>query len=224
MHILRHKSLLAVAAALALAGCAADMQEARFVNHGERPMLTPEQRYPIEVVSGRMKLSVAVVSGALSAGEESAVRRYADAALEQGAPITISHPATVKGEVLAARIARLLQERGVAAARIRYRAVRGASAVTLSMRRKIAVTKRCGNRDKPYFGVLNSNRAHADFGCASQHNLAAMVANPEDFERPRPTTPAGAEHRVKGLERYYQKTSVTSGKGEHDQVSVKEAQ
>lgn len=224
MHIRHHKSLLAIAAALALAGCAGDMKEARFVNYGERPMLTPEQRFPIEVVSGRMKLSIAVVSGALSASEEMAVRRYADAALEQAAPVTIGHPASTKGEVLAARIARLLQDQGVAAARIRYRAVRGASAVTLSMRRKIAVTKRCGNRDKPYIGVLNSNRAHADFGCASQHNLAAMVANPEDFERPRATTPADAEHRVKGVDRYYKKTNVTSGKGEHDQVSVKEAQ
>ncbi len=34
-----------------------------------------------------------------------------------------------------------------------------------------------------------------NFGCATQHNIAAVVANPEDFETPRTATPADAMRR-----------------------------
>jgi pilus assembly protein CpaD len=52
------------------------------------------------------------------------------------------------------------------------------------------------NRD--YF----ENRPYANFGCANQRNLAAMVDNPSDLVQPRPETPAYSGRRMTVLEKY----------------------
>ena len=39
------------------------------------------------------------------------------------------------------------------------------------------------------------NTPYWNFGCAQQHNLAMMVANPNDLLRPRTMIPASSEHR-----------------------------
>jgi pilus assembly protein CpaD len=52
------------------------------------------------------------------------------------------------------------------------------------------------NRD--YF----ENQPSWNFGCATQRNLAAMVANPTDLVQPQPETPAYTMRRTKALEKY----------------------
>lgn len=49
-----------------------------------------------------------------------------------------------------------------------------------------------------------SNRPYHNLGCASQRNLAAMVANPSDLVQPRPETPVYAARRTFGLDKYRQ--------------------
>jgi pilus assembly protein CpaD len=51
-------------------------------------------------------------------------------------------------------------------------------------------------------GHGSENLAYENFGCASQQNLAAMVADPEDFIRPRPETPADASRRATVMGKY----------------------
>jgi pilus assembly protein CpaD len=48
------------------------------------------------------------------------------------------------------------------------------------------------------------NRQYWNFGCASQHNLAIMVENPEDLVQPRAETPAYTMRRTKVVEKYRQ--------------------
>ncbi|MGH6726702.1 MAG: CpaD family pilus assembly protein [Pseudolabrys sp.] len=48
----------------------------------------------------------------------------------------------------------------------------------------------------------NENRPYWNFGCASQHNLAAMVDNPADLVQPRGETPAYAPRRSVAIEKY----------------------
>lgn len=55
------------------------------------------------------------------------------------------------------------------------------------------------------------NRNYENFGCATQANLAAMVANPLDLKYPRGTTPPDAERRSTVLERYRRGEAYTSG-------------
>lgn len=46
------------------------------------------------------------------------------------------------------------------------------------------------------------NRHYANFGCASQNNLAAQVANPADLIGPRKQTTIDAENRGAAIDRY----------------------
>jgi len=63
-----------------------------------------------------------------------------------------------------------------------------------------------------------SNMAPPNFGCATQHNIAAMVANPRDFLAPSELGPRDAARRATVLEKYRKgeatpaaKTSEQSG-------------
>jgi pilus assembly protein CpaD len=46
------------------------------------------------------------------------------------------------------------------------------------------------------------NTQYFNFGCASQHNLAAMVENPEDLVQPRSETPAYTMRRTQVVDKY----------------------
>jgi pilus assembly protein CpaD len=46
------------------------------------------------------------------------------------------------------------------------------------------------------------NKQYWNFGCASQHNLAAMVENPQDLVQPRSETPAYTMRRTQVVEKY----------------------
>lgn len=48
----------------------------------------------------------------------------------------------------------------------------------------------------------NLNRPYWNFGCATQRNLAAMVANPTDLVQPRGETPAYTPRRTVVLDKY----------------------
>jgi pilus assembly protein CpaD len=48
----------------------------------------------------------------------------------------------------------------------------------------------------------SENRSYYNFGCAYQHNMAAMIDNPSDLVQPRPETPAYTARRTAGFEKY----------------------
>lgn len=52
--------------------------------------------------------------------------------------------------------------------------------------------------------VYNQNRPYWNFGCATQHNLAAMVDNPADIVQPRGAAPAYAARRSVAIHKYGQ--------------------
>jgi pilus assembly protein CpaD len=67
----------------------------------------------------------------------------------------------------------------------------------------------------------SENQPPWNYGCATQRNLAAMVANPADLVQPRAETPAYTMRRTTVMERYragastgttYQNSTVTSGR------------
>ncbi len=57
-----------------------------------------------------------------------------------------------------------------------------------------ASTGPCGQWPKDLLDTMD-NKHYANFGCASQNNLAAQVANPADLLGPRATSPIDAERR-----------------------------
>lgn len=67
----------------------------------------------------------------------------------------------------------------------------------------------------------NENQPQWNYGCATQRNLAAMVADPADLVQPRAETPVYTMRRTTVMERYragqatgttYQNSTITSGR------------
>ena len=72
----------------------------------------------------------------------------------------------------------------------------------------------CGMWPKDIGPSVNSeyyeNKQYWNFGCASQHNLAAMVDNPQDLVQPRSETPAYTMRRTQVVEKYRQGQSTAT--------------
>ncbi|MFN7104240.1 MAG: CpaD family pilus assembly protein [Pseudorhizobium sp.] len=69
----------------------------------------------------------------------------------------------------------------------------------------VAITAQAGPCGEwPADMTLNTveNKNYYNFGCASQSNLAAQIANPNDLLGPRRMTPADVEQRGQAIERY----------------------
>lgn len=66
--------------------------------------------------------------------------------------------------------------------------------VRLSYFAMTASTNQCGQWPKDVLDTAD-NKHYANFGCASQNNLAAQIANPADLLGPRATSPIDAERR-----------------------------
>src|SRR5258708_31949418 len=74
-------------------------------------------------------------------------------------------------------------------------------AVTVSYERYEVQLPTCGDWSKslsfdPY------NEVHPNFGCATQHNIGAMAADPADLIRKRESDPADAQNSNRVIERY----------------------
>ncbi|WP_024516439.1 CpaD family pilus assembly protein [Bradyrhizobium sp. Tv2a-2] len=56
----------------------------------------------------------------------------------------------------------------------------------------------------------NDNKPYYNFGCATQHNMAAMIDNPADLEQPRAETPVYTMRRSEGFDKYRKGQSTTT--------------
>ncbi len=65
-----------------------------------------------------------------------------------------------------------------------------------------AQTSACGEWPADLTLNTTENQNYYNFGCASQRNLAAQIANPNDLLGPRRMTPPDAEQRGQAMERY----------------------
>ena len=64
-----------------------------------------------------------------------------------------------------------------------------------------AMTDQCGQWPEDLMMNSMANKNWHNFGCASQNNLAAQIANPNDLFTPRGETPIDAERRCAGHQR-----------------------
>ena len=75
------------------------------------------------------------------------------------------------------------------------------ASLRVSYLRVKAVTPRCGVWPEESPNDFQNSQLH-NYGCASQQNLAAMVANPADLVRPQPMGPASGARRAKVITDY----------------------
>jgi pilus assembly protein CpaD len=107
---------------------------------------------------------------------------------------------------IAVQIEDVLRSAGVPSSAIDYRVYHAASdernaPVRIAFSRIAAHTAPCLPWEDQV-SVNKENRNYFGFGCATQQNLAGMVANPLDLLYPRGMTPADAARRADVLEKY----------------------
>lgn len=206
-------ALLLGIVSLAMAGCQTD----RIVT-GTVP-LDYRDRHPIQINEGTRTAQMFIGSGrtgltpeqrALAGGFASQWRRYASGAM------TIELPAGVSNEVSSSRTLRelrsLLSASGVPPRAIQIVVYQPSSPSNIAPIRLSfpAVSAQVANRchaGQDDLGVTPSfegwqNYPMRNFGCATQHNLAASVANPEDLVQPRAEQPSYAARRRAVMEKY----------------------
>lgn len=190
-------SLMTVCAGFLLAGCQYDP----ILEDNYQPASVSE-RYPIRVQKAPVKTGIRAPSGSLSDEQKNAVVNFAtEAKRAASSRVGLKFPSGSRAaREVAQTIGSILTQQGIPASMIAMGSYPGGSAqpILLSFERKVAVTKECGDWSEN-LGSTYSNEPYPNFGCSIQHNIAAIVASPEDFERPRATGPVLAGNRTEAM-------------------------
>lgn len=171
-------------------------------------------RHPIVVGEAEKAIDIPIAAGdqGLTRGQSEVIAGFASNYLSSSKGIIriVTPQGSINSGAAAAAagdIRRLLVRMGVPKNRILHTGyeARGygyAAPVRLSY---VAITAQVGPCGEwPADLTLNTveNKNYHNFGCASQRNLAAQMANPNDLLGPRRMTPADAEQRGQAIERY----------------------
>lgn len=196
---------------LCLAGTALSGCNSASVTDEFHPRLTdPARRHPILMLAETATLDLS--SHSTDKGSEARayvettrfVRNYR---YEGRGPLQIAVPRNSGGHV-ARRVqnVRLVAYRnGVPSERIRVVSKPGGhGTVTLSYDRIAAVGPTCGDWSEDVTRN-KQNLPYANFGCATQRNLAAMAANPMDLMYPAAETPRAGDTRAADQKNFQQK-------------------
>jgi pilus assembly protein CpaD len=198
------------AIAMISAGCSStgtsDVDPADFDYRLRHPIVISEEPEVLD-------MPVGMKGPAISREIETAVRDYVGEYRADGTgSITIQVPTGSANEFAAASTGRAIHyalvRAGVPRGHIQvapYEVGDHAKLATLrlSYLRVKAVVPQCGIWPKDAQGNYRNTQYH-NLGCAQQQNLAAMVANPADFLRPRPMSPADGRRRADTINKYRQ--------------------
>ena len=220
------RPLFAAAALLALAGCGG-------FNGREEAYYTPENMHPITVSKdvATLKLDAAMDLGYLNGRQKMQVAAFARAYTERGhGPIVVSVPDRSLNKGAASDflndVSRALADEGVTDDRVVYKpyqvaADKTSAPVVMTFNRYVAQASPCGDWSMNYsYNPKNLNPPN--FGCATQNNLAAVIADPADLVHPRTMDPADAERRSVVLDKYRKGESTAAQRADSDSASVSE--
>jgi pilus assembly protein CpaD len=197
----------AALAAFALAACANPV-------NGPEDALSVQDRFPIAVEPHMemVRLPFNAARGGLDQESSADLERFARDYLDNG-----SGALAISGSRRNPDAVRTVADRLVALGVPRDRILLGnpdnvdtGDDVRLSFIRYEAHASACGDWSVN-LSSTSANKVSPNFGCASQHNLAAMVADPRDLVSPKPLDPNDAQRRLTVLEKYRKgETTVTT--------------
>jgi len=201
--------VLATLAAAALGACRADHAGPQVAGW---TLIDPAERHPILVSEQPETITLAVHRGAYGLTNHARHRvagflaRFR--AVDTGnSRIVVSAPAGRSNEVAAMHIVdevrQMISDAGFPADVVRIEPSPGTSHVRLSYLRVVARGPECGLWPAN-LAEQRDNLEYANFGCATQANFAAMVANPADLLGPRTETPRPADRRDYQWKKYTQ--------------------
>lgn len=201
-HLIR--LLLTAAAVATAAGCSSAF-------NGPEQALSIAEEHPISVDSQIVTLTIALDPSVedLTQIDKARIRAFADAYLNGGhGPLTVTAPSgasdDLNGQETASDIRRYLYDQGVDWSRITgatYRSGENSRELILSYTHYVATASECGDWSGERARGFRNLRS-ANFGCATQNNLAALVADPHDLIEPAGSTSADASARVRMLEAF----------------------
>lgn len=178
-------------------------------------------RHPIELAEVEQTIDIPVASGdrALSIGTQDVISGFInDYKSSSSGVLRIAYPSGAVNSAAAQGLRRqfrqLALQGGVPSSRIlesTYRATDGGglAPVRFSYRAVKATTNACGQWPEDILHTTE-NTNWDNFGCATQNNLAAQIANPTDLVSPRAMTPIDAKRRTTVIGLYRDGKSTAS--------------
>ena len=214
----RFAALAMIVMATAVSGCAGsrDGMTTSAINDDYR------QRHPIVLTEKEHSIDIPVFAGdrRLTSGTRDTVRGFAqDYRAHATGMVEIMIPRESANSPAASALRRQIRQElvasGIPSARIAdsYYPAGGpgdAAPIRLRYMATAAVTNACGQWPADLADNAFDNQNYYNFGCATQNNLAAQVANPTDLIAPRAMTPIDAAQRSKVIDNYRSGTSATS--------------
>ena len=222
--------LCAASVTLVLAGCRADTEGTRVAGWS---LVEPSHRHPIMVTQQPTTLSIRVSRG--SYGMSPHQRAQVISFLERyrgvdagNTRLIIEAPSGTTNEVASmqavAEIRALMSEIGFDAAKVGVEPVQAngdqQAPIRISYLRYVAEGPQCGKWPSN-LGESSANLNYPNLGCATQANLAAMIANPADLVAPRTSTPGSGERSHTMWEKYVKGESTIATKQSDEKVQVK---
>ena len=208
---LRSATFLLAASALAIgiAGCGHRLDGPRHYNLAE-PLMTTDQRHPIEIEKARATLALNAPgnSQGLNVYQKERVRHFIATWRNEGTGKIVV--AGNNREALS-DLRDLLIERVVPVGAVQvvgYDA--GEPGIKLSFARYVAEGPKCGKFPTDLAND-SDNTEYENFGCAAQHNLAALIANPRDLVVPRDQVDWSVSARRDFVQRAYLAGGSTAG-------------
>lgn len=198
---------------LGLTGLAATACTSPPLANNERHYYNVEEQYPITVEPQVATLAVQVDTGlhTLARGEDARVATFAERWKMRGQGLlNIATPGGLSGDSRAlSQVKKILSANGVASDAVRFTTYEPASddaqaPISISFVAYTATASECGQDWSKNLGFEPRNTPYSSFGCATQHNMAAIIADPRDLIEPRPSDPSDATRRSDVVGKYQQ--------------------
>jgi pilus assembly protein CpaD len=197
---------------LGLTGLAAAACTSPPLNNSASQNFDVQERFPITVEPQVATLAVQVDGDLndLARGEDARIATFAERWKARGQGlINIAAPSGGPGGRTGAleQVKKVLSASGVASSAVHVTAYDPASGdtqapISLSFVAYAATAPDCGDSWPDNLAYDPRNTPHSNFGCSTQHNLAAIIADPRDLIEPRPSTPSDATRRSDVLDKY----------------------
>ncbi len=184
------------------------------VENGPAQAVDVEAAFPIVVEPQVATLVIQVDEGLqnIARGEEDRVRAFVTRWKTRGQGMLNAAAPTGTANQAAAMAAldglkRVLAASGAPKESVQFSSYRPAGSdanapITLSFVTYAATAPDCGQDWSKNLGYSPRNTPWPEFGCSTQHNLAAIVADPRDLVEPHASDPADAERRSTVIEKY----------------------
>lgn len=207
----RYLAISMLAAASVLTGCAGWGGKSVVVGavpddyRTNHPIIVAEQERTVDIPVGTGDRELTTSMREIVRGAANSYRSSASGAIRIMVPVGSANAGAAS--VLSGQVAKILQKQGVPRNRIlsspySVSSPDDAAPIRIAYLAITASTGKCGRWPEDLAADTTENKHWANFGCASQSNLAAQIANPGDLIAPRGMSPIDAERRATVIETY----------------------